>query len=167
METRLEDELRTTYDLAEVSASVDGRGRASLAVAPASKDLAGRVPEGYRAITVAALAPTGLVAGDQVDVETPATTVSGTVVSVTSTDSEEPQKRVTVAVPTADSRAVLESDDALLVAHSHDTSKEYEAFRLLENAGETVRKFVPDRSALDRIDDDATEIRPFAGRRSV
>lgn len=83
LEARLEDLLRTEYDLEAVSVSVDGRGRASIRAAPPSKGVAKNVPEGWRAVSVAALVPGGLSPGDRVRVEVPSTSVEGTVVSAT------------------------------------------------------------------------------------
>ncbi|WP_440766813.1 hypothetical protein [Natronorubrum sp. DTA7] len=83
LETRLEDRLRTSYDLEAASVSVDGRGRATITAAPPANSVAKRVPEGWRAVSTRALLPTGLAPGDDVLVVTESTTVSGTVLSAT------------------------------------------------------------------------------------
>lgn len=82
LESRLEERLRTDHDLADVSVSIDERGRASVAAAPPSSGLSRRVPDGHRAISIDALVPTGLARGDRVVVSTGTETVSGTVLSV-------------------------------------------------------------------------------------
>ncbi len=85
LETRLEDRLRTSYDLEAVSVSVDGRGRATITAAPPANGVAKRVPEGWRAVSTRALLPTGLAPGDDILVATESTTVSGMVLSATVT----------------------------------------------------------------------------------
>lgn len=82
LETRLADRLRTEYDLARVSVSIDARGRATVAAAPPSGGVAPRTPAGHRAVSVGALVPTGLSAGDEVLLDTPDGSVSGVVLSV-------------------------------------------------------------------------------------
>lgn len=64
--TRIEARLRTEYDLAEVLVSVDSRGQATIAAAPPRGGLAEQVPDGWRAVTVETLVPTGLAPGDTV-----------------------------------------------------------------------------------------------------
>ncbi|WP_436346641.1 hypothetical protein [Natronorubrum sp. FCH18a] len=83
LETRLEDRLRTSYDLEAISVSVDGRGRATIAAAPPANGVAKQVPDGWRAVSIRALLPTGLAPGDDVLVVTDSATVSGTVLSAT------------------------------------------------------------------------------------
>jgi hypothetical protein len=81
LETRVGDRLRTEFDLADVSVSVDERGRATVSAAPPFSGLSKRVDEGRQAVSVAALVPTGLARGDEVTVATPDAEVAGTVVS--------------------------------------------------------------------------------------
>ncbi len=81
LETRLEDRLRTEYDLADVAVEIDERGRATIAAAPPSSGLSRRVPDRHRAVSVDALVPTGLARGDSVVVTAGEETVSGTVLS--------------------------------------------------------------------------------------
>ena len=81
LETRVGDRLRTEFDLAEVSVSVDERGRATVSAAPAFSGLSKRVADGCQAVSVAGLLPTGLARGDEVTVVTPDAEVEGTVVS--------------------------------------------------------------------------------------
>ncbi|WP_135828908.1 potassium channel family protein [Halorussus halobius] len=66
LERRLEDRLRTEHDLAEATASIDDRGRATVSAAPPVGALSRRVPPGERAVSVDALVPTGLARGDEV-----------------------------------------------------------------------------------------------------
>ena len=81
LEVRLEDRLRTDYDLADVSVSIDEHGRATIAAAPTSSGLSRRVPDGHRAVSIDALVPAGLASGDRVVVAADGRTVTGTVLS--------------------------------------------------------------------------------------
>ena len=83
LERRLEARLETTYDLETASVAVDGRGRATITAAPPSNGVARQVPEGWRAVSVRALLPTGLAPGDDVLAVTDSTSVAGTVLSTT------------------------------------------------------------------------------------
>lgn len=82
LEIRLEERLRTDYDLADVTVRLDENGRATIAAAPPSSGLSRRVPTGHRAVSIDALVPTGLARGDDVLVGTPDRVVEGTVLSV-------------------------------------------------------------------------------------
>lgn len=82
LERRLEERLRTDHDLADVAVSLDERARASITAAPPVGGLSRRVPDGKRAVSIAALVPTGLARGDDVTVRTDARSVPGTVLSV-------------------------------------------------------------------------------------
>ncbi|MFC4550732.1 MULTISPECIES: potassium channel family protein [Halorussus] len=84
LELRLEERLRTDHDLAEVTASIDERGRATLAAAPPVGGLSRRVPQGRRAVSVETLVPTGLARRDEVTVSTDGGEVDGTVISAKS-----------------------------------------------------------------------------------
>ncbi|SEO25057.1 TrkA-C domain-containing protein [Halogranum amylolyticum] len=86
LETRLADRLRNDHDLAEVSVRLDERARATIAAAPPVGGLSKRVPAGKRAVSVDTLVPTGVARGDVVDLVTPEETVTGTVLSVKSTE---------------------------------------------------------------------------------
>ncbi|NHN40940.1 potassium transporter TrkA [Halorubellus sp. JP-L1] len=162
IETRLADDLRSTHDLAAIAVSVDARGRATIDAAPQSKDLARRVPEGHRAVSVAALAPTNLSPGDHVSVDAESSSVAGTVVSVGEVAASGPERRVTVAVPTADARVLLEADGTLVVAHSNDTSHEYEALSYLKRAGETVREVTLDAGLVDAVANESVDMYALA-----
>ncbi|GAB3683685.1 hypothetical protein GCM10028857_11600 [Salinarchaeum chitinilyticum] len=84
LELRLEDRLRTDYDLADVTVSMDDRGRASIAAAPPMGGLSRRVPSGHRAVSVAALVPTGIARGELVRIEAGDDRFEGVVVSARS-----------------------------------------------------------------------------------
>lgn len=91
LEVRLEERLRTEHELADVSATIDEQGRATIVAAPPSSGLSRRVPEGWRAVSLATLVPTGLARGDEVVVETGEYAASGTVLSArTEIDEEDP-----------------------------------------------------------------------------
>ncbi|MFP8956036.1 potassium transporter TrkA [Natrialbaceae archaeon A-CW3] len=79
---RLENRLQTEYDLADVSVSIDENGRATIAAAPPSSGLSNRIPDGFRAVSIATLVPTGLAPGDDVTIEAGDTSIRGTVCSV-------------------------------------------------------------------------------------
>ena len=83
LERRLEDRLRTRYDLEAVAVAVDSRGRATITAAPPVNGIAKAVPEGWRAVSVRALLPIGLTPGDSVRTITDTGTITGTVLSAT------------------------------------------------------------------------------------
>lgn len=85
LEARLAERLRTEFDLADVTASIDERGRATVAAAPPFSGLSRRVESGRRAVSVNALVPTGLARGDHVTAVTDDAHVSGEIVSARST----------------------------------------------------------------------------------
>lgn len=110
LEERFAERLRTEFDLADVSVSIDERGRASIAAAPPFSGLSKRVPTGKRAVSVSALVPTGIARGDKVTLHLPETTVNGTVLSARSgtPDEKKPAKAETPAeaTDTADEEAI-------------------------------------------------------------
>jgi hypothetical protein len=81
LEERFAERLRTEFDLADVSVSIDERGRATIAAAPPFSGLSKRVPAGKRAISISALVPTGVARGDEVTLHLPEKTVRGTILS--------------------------------------------------------------------------------------
>ncbi len=89
LETRLAERLRTEFDLADVSVSIDERGRASVVAAPSLSGLSRRVPRGKRAVSVDALLPTGIARGETVTLLTDGATVDGTVISARSDGGKE------------------------------------------------------------------------------
>lgn len=94
IERRVEDRLRTEYDLGDISVSVDDRGRATVVAAPPFSGLSKRVDHDRHAVSVTGLIPTGLAHGDEVTVITPNAQVRGTVVSASSeasTTEDEPK----------------------------------------------------------------------------
>ncbi|WP_280535659.1 TrkA C-terminal domain-containing protein [Halopenitus sp. POP-27] len=84
LETRFADRLRTEFELADVSVGIDEHARATVQAAPPTGGLSRRVPDGRRAVSIAALMPTGIARGDEVTVFTPGSAVDGTVVSARS-----------------------------------------------------------------------------------
>lgn len=68
LETRFADRLQTEFDLADVSATLDERARATVAAAPPMSGLSKRLAPGKRAVSVTALVPTGVAGGDEVTV---------------------------------------------------------------------------------------------------
>ncbi|WP_222918260.1 hypothetical protein [Natrinema sp. SYSU A 869] len=93
LETRLAARLRTEYDLAAVSVSIDRRGRATIAAAPSSGGNSTAVPDGWRAVSVAALLPTGVAPGDEIEVHACNEAVQGTILSIGRNDSGSTNSR--------------------------------------------------------------------------
>lgn len=167
LETRFADRLRSEFDVAEASVTVDEHGRASVAAAPPAAGVSKRTPLGKRAVSVTALLPTGVARGDEVSVQTSEHRVDGTVVSATSgqvaksTAESAPaagdeaeraaatapaptttggEGRVTVAVDRTDAEALLSASDASVVVLSRGTRREYELVGLLRRGGQRVRR---------------------------
>jgi len=84
LEARFEDRLRTEFDLADVAATIDERGRATVVIAPPLSGVSKRVPAGQRAVSVETLLPTGLARGDEVTLREDGLAVDGTVVAARS-----------------------------------------------------------------------------------
>ncbi|ELY56691.1 hypothetical protein [Natronolimnohabitans innermongolicus] len=188
LEVRLEDRLRTTYDLEAASVTVDPRGRATITVAPPSSGVSRRVPEGWRAVSVSALLPTGLRPGDDVLAVTDSESVAGTVVSTTdgetvvadggaattaasgvtpslpSAPSAGGEGRLTIAVPTTDAEALLEADHVGVVATPGETTPELEAISLLERDGTAIRTATVTDAIVDAVEDDDSALRIVAVR---
>ncbi|WP_276250712.1 hypothetical protein [Haloarcula rara] len=157
MEARLEDRLRSTYDLPAVDVSVDARGTATIAAAPPSRNLAGSIPDGWRAVSVETLLPTGLSVGDEVTVTAGEETVDGVVLGTTDevaddqwdgataqTPSTGGRGLATVAVPTIDASTLLESEELTLSVKPAGAREEFRAFSLLVRAGHSIRKVLLD-----------------------
>ncbi|MFB6156035.1 MAG: potassium channel family protein [Haloferacaceae archaeon] len=85
LETRVTDRIRTEFDLAEVSVTLDERARATVRAAPPAGSVSKRVPAGERAVSLSGLIPTGLARGDEVTVHAGSGAVAGTVVSAGTT----------------------------------------------------------------------------------
>lgn len=164
METRLEDRLGSEYDLPAVDVSVDARGTATIAAAPPSRNLAGNIPDGWRAVSVETLLPTGLSVGDEVTVTAGEETVDGVVLGTTDDvageqyDGAAPQAPATggrglatVAVPTIDASTLLESEALTLSVKPSGARDEFRAFSLLVRAGHSVRKLVLDDRTRDEL----------------
>ncbi len=175
LETRFADRLRSEFELADVSVRLDENARATVNAAPPSGALSKRIPAGRRAVSVNALLPTGLAAGDEVDVVVGDRTVSGTVLSaktnevatdggVDATASAAPvtpinptttggDGRVTLAVSRPDATALLDvSTVDRLVVSSRGVRREFELISLLRRGGQRFRKLtVREGGALDGV----------------
>jgi hypothetical protein len=166
LEGRVADRLRTEFDLADVTVTLDERARATVSAAPPLGGLSKRVPPGKRGVSVRALLPTGTARGDEVAVATPDRTYRGDVLSLRSdrvhdgadaTDGgTEPAPdpavapalpvadggdgRVTVAVDAGHASSLLGSAVARLTVQSRGTRREYELLSILRRAGTRIRK---------------------------
>jgi K+/H+ antiporter YhaU regulatory subunit KhtT len=89
LETRFADRLRTELGLADVSVTIDERGRASVVAAPPLSGISKRVPAGKRAVSVDALVPTGMARGEEVVVLAGDESIEGTVIAARSGDRKE------------------------------------------------------------------------------
>jgi len=178
LERRLEDQLRTDHDLGEVSVSIDGRGRATITAAPPTAGVASQVPDGWRAVSVAALLPTGLTAEDEVTVRTAAGSVAGTVLGIdrTAGDSDEVvpdggattasgEGRVTVAVPASAAGTLLDAERGRIVVEPRGRRHDFEAFSLLDGTDRTIRRLTLTPAVREALADD--EIQPLAVRGDV
>jgi hypothetical protein len=178
IEARFADRLRAEFDLADVAVRLDENARATVSAAPPSGSLSKRVPAGKRAVSVDALLPTGLAAGDEVRVDAGDRTVSGTVLSVAGrsrsvatetatdggTDATTPSPppdatapggdgRVTLAVGRSDATALLETSTVdRLVVESRGVRREFELVSLLRRSGRRFRALtVREAGALDGV----------------
>lgn len=177
LESRAADQLRSAFDLAEVSVRVDERARATVSAAPPTAGLSKRVPQGKRAVSVTTLIPTGLASGDHVSLRTPEGSYEGTVLSVvagnvktksdvatdggTDTDKTESapaataaggRGRVGVAVDRQAAEALLGTEVTRLLVHSRGERKEFELLSLLRRSGRRFRRLtVRDGGALDGV----------------
>ena len=148
LEVRLEDRLRTDHDLADVSVSIDERGRATIAAAPPSSGLSRRVPERHRAVSIDALVPAGLARGDRVVVSTDAESVSGTVLSV-ATDASRTDRAPATDAGDAVTDGGEVSADATPVRHAGET---------VEGGDGRVTVVVPRRSAAALLSADGGHV---------
>jgi hypothetical protein len=168
LETRFVDRLRSDFDVEEATVTVDEHGRASVAAAPPAAGVSKRTPAGKRAVSVAALVPTGIARGDEVSVLADEARVDGTVVSAKSgaggkaaveptepeaTDDEETapvaksaptttggEGRVTVAVQRPEAESLLAADHPRIVVRARGTRREYELLGMLRRGGQRVRR---------------------------
>jgi len=93
LESRFVERLKTEFELADATVSVDSRGRATVSAAPPASGLSGKVPKGERAVSISALLPTGLARGDEVVARTGEASVTGTVLSARTTGEAPPAPR--------------------------------------------------------------------------
>jgi len=188
LETRFEDRLRTELDLADVSVSIDERGRATVVAAPPLSGVSKRVPAGERAVSLEALVPTGLARGDEVLVLADGETVEGTVIAArsgggnvetTTADGGTPTERthpipvptttggrgrLTVAVARAEVERLLGIERPKIVVRARGTRREYELLSLLRRTGKRFgRVTVGPASALVGTTLGAADLRTVHG----
>ncbi|MFQ3477330.1 TrkA C-terminal domain-containing protein [Halonotius sp. F2-221B] len=84
LESRFADRLQSEFDLADVSVDLDEAARARVAAAPPMGSTSRRVPAGKRAVSLAALVPSGIARGESVRIVTSETSVTGTVIAARS-----------------------------------------------------------------------------------
>lgn len=163
LETRFGDRLRTDLDLADVSVSIDERGRATVIAAPPLSGISKRVPPGKRAVSIDTLVPTGLARGDEVAVLADGVEIEGTIIAAKSslkrdekaqTDGGTPEAtpptaaptttggdgRVTVAVDRSSVSALLGATRSKIVVTARGTRREFELVSMLRQAGKRFRK---------------------------
>jgi len=189
LERRAAEQLRSEFDLGEVSVRLDERARATVSAAPPTAGLSKRVPHGQRAVSVSTLVPTGLSSGDQISLRTPAGSYEGTVLSVATGGTAKPkeadaatdggidiapaptaataaggQSRIGVAVSRSAAEALLGTDVSRLVVHSRGERKEFELLSVLRRSGRRVRRLtVAADGALDGVGLGELEVRDNYG----
>ncbi|WP_324664037.1 potassium channel family protein [Haloarcula sediminis] len=102
LEARLEERLKTEFDLGDVAVSIDEKGRAAITAAPPFSGLSKRISDGRHAVSVDALLPTGLARNDEVTVLTPDAEVRGTVVSGRTKNAEKDTEKAVETPATPD-----------------------------------------------------------------
>ncbi|AUG46586.1 potassium transporter TrkA [Haloarcula taiwanensis] len=169
LERRMEERLKSEFDLGDAAVSIDEQGRATVVAAPPFSGLSKRVGDNRHAVSVEALLPTGLARNDEVTVLTEDAQVRGTVVSARSdpvadetpaetptepeiADTEPPptpvrapttdggEGRLTVAVTRTDVQPLLRSARPKVVVEPRGTHREYELVSLLRRAGNRFRR---------------------------
>ncbi len=169
LERRMEERLKSEFDLGDASVSIDEQGQATVVAAPPFSGLSKRVGDNRHAVSVEALLPTGLARNDEVTVLTEDAQVRGTVVSARSdpvadeTPAETPTEpeiadtdapptpvrapttdggegRLTVAVTRTDVQPLLRSARPKVVVEPRGTHREYELVSLLRRAGNRFRR---------------------------
>ncbi|MGM0606752.1 MAG: cation:proton antiporter regulatory subunit [Halobacteriota archaeon] len=169
VESRLSDRLKSEFDLTDVHVSLDEDANATIAAAPPIGGLSKRVPTGWRAVSIDAIVPTGLVRGEHVRVRTGETTVEGRLLSASSgstateadgdrtavtADGSDEQAvkppvtaatsggdgRVTVAAPRSAAKSLLEVERGDIVVKSRGTRREYELASIVRRGGRRFRR---------------------------
>lgn len=105
LETRFADRLQSEFDLADVTVDLDEAARARVAAAPPMGSTSRRVPAGRRAVSLAALVPSGIARGESVRIVTPEASVTGTVIAARS-GSQSGGLPAAAATPVADDNAL-------------------------------------------------------------
>lgn len=158
LESRLAARLEGQYDLTDAIVSIDEEATAHIIAAPPVGSLSRRVPDGYRAVTVSGLVPTGIVRRDRLQLIADGHSIDGMVLSARSSQPSEhqstmPDKQVispttggdgaiTVAVPSSQAEQALALDQPRLVVQSRGTYSEAELVSLLRRAGYRIEKAV-------------------------
>ncbi|MFB6078526.1 MAG: potassium channel family protein [Halarchaeum sp.] len=167
LERRFEDRLRSEFDVADADVALDEQARATVTAAPPLSGVSKRVPRGKRAVSVAALVPTGVARGDEVTLHTAVGDCAGTVVAARSAakqDTETPPEaaadggedaepsrpaapvttggagRITVATDRASAETLLDADDGAVVVTARGTRREFELLSLLRRTGNRPRR---------------------------
>lgn len=190
LEHRLEDRLKTTHNLAEVSVSVDARGVTTIAAAPPATGMARRIPEGHRALSLEVLLPAGLAAGDRVTITCGDETIEGIVLgsnqahqrheSLTNGHDPAPESadrpldrqhatvgsgHVTVAVDTAAAGTLLSGEVSHLFVQPQGQNDEFGAFATLEASGRTVRQITLTDETRELLANHADDVWLLASRK--
>lgn len=165
LETRFADRLRSELDLAAVSVELNADAEATVSAAPPTGTISKRVPAGKRAVSIAALVPTGLARGEQVRIVAEDMAVEGVLIAARSgtkpkddVPKSDPKPvvtdggideaaapaaavttggegRVTVAVTPAEAKRLLGIDRGKIIVLSRGTRREFELTTLLKRAG--------------------------------
>lgn len=156
LETRLEDRLKTEYQLADVTVAIDDQGQARINAAPPLSGLSRIVPAGHRAVSLSTVLPTGLARGDKVTIRTEKLTTEGTVVSAHTNGSSDTagdgddrarrptttggEGRITLSVAKTDAEQLLHAERGQIVVNSRGSRREFELLSLLRQAGKRFEK---------------------------
>ncbi|WP_331233945.1 potassium transporter TrkA [Natronorarus salvus] len=169
IEGRLADRLAALHDLADVSVTIDGHGRASVLAAPAGARLSRRLGEGQRAVSVRTLVPPGLARGDEVRVGSEGPTATVVSDPGPEEDGEEGVGRVALGADRSTARTLLDRERAdLLVLPRGERPVERLAAALGRNGGAIERVRVSDDGRGARIERgvDAGDLAVLAVRQS-
>ncbi|ELZ32944.1 k+ transporter, NAD-binding protein [Halogeometricum pallidum JCM 14848] len=133
LETRVEDRLRTEFDLAEVEVTLDERARASVAAAPGMSGLSKRLEPGERAVSTTALVPTGTARGDDVTVLAGGESFPATVLGIV--DDAETKKSDGAPASATDGGTDLRSDGGTIRSDGGERIRDSRASSALRSDG--------------------------------